>query len=771
MTISIAPARNEYTANAAQTIFNYTFKIFQNTDLNVYVTPSGQDANDSTDLTTAYTVTGLGDEDGGTIILSAGANVNDLVTIVSNVPSSRTIDYQNNGDFRPETVNDDFDRVVSIVKKIEDTANRTALLQQSQQDPKPLTLPKPTANKFIRWKGDETGFENVDPAEISPEIIDKKDIAVLFDNITAMKIGNLDPGQVATTKGDAAIDDGFSNDYIIFSPQALGVNDELLNNGNVAVWQTRPATQSSYDNALSSLSSSNVQEAITELNLASEKIEQIRKAKSLFKINTRKGLSPWGLTGPINNLGDSISHGAFAIDTFYKGWKSIMARMVNAEFGGQSYDGFLPLLALGTGGPSDPVSADIHGIGFFGTWSSNDQTTANGQASYNGITLFTTTVTDSIISTVPTFQTHTIVWYLQQPGGGEITIYMNGVSPIVINTDGALSMQSQIVTNVDNGTGNCAIKVEKTDATTNPVDVCGFGYVNDTLTPCMHNFSNSGRRLRYVAEQTIKDLTSNATALFLSLGINDAFDAENDPAGYGAEFTIRINQIIAEIQSSGAYLVVNDFCWTYSEDNYVRKELKRAALETGGLYIPLPSMIIADGSIPTSSYLINTLDMWYDQSHPNPQGHKWIAETVAKHLSLTCTSAQDAWANFDYWIPFDIPTGTLNASTSPGAVSAYKTNGDNLLFRYYVKDGGAVSPMPIANYQLQTGWRNFTSQPPPFIGVKGNNDIPGVINNGTSAFTSNLNIAETGGLLLRVTASYIISQRGNGSIAIEMLVN
>ena len=163
MTISIAPARNEYTSNAAQTIFNYTFKVFENTDLNVYITPSGQDANDSTDLTTAYTVTGLGNEDGGTITLTVGTNLNDLVTIVSDVPSSRGVDYQNNGDFRPDTVNADFDRVVSIVKKIEDTANRSVLLQQSQQDPKPLSLPTPSAGRALRWIGDLSGLENYDP--------------------------------------------------------------------------------------------------------------------------------------------------------------------------------------------------------------------------------------------------------------------------------------------------------------------------------------------------------------------------------------------------------------------------------------------------------------------------------------------------------------------------------------------------------------------------------------------------------------------------------
>jgi len=168
MTITVAPARNEYTANAAQTIFNYTFKIFTSTDLNVYITPAGQEANDSIDLTTAYTVTGLGDEDGGTITLSTGTDINDLVTIVSNVPSSRTTDYQNNGDFRPDVVNADFDRVVSIAKKIEDNSNRSLLLQQSQQDPKPLSLPNPASQFLMRWKSDLTGLENVNVSELSP---------------------------------------------------------------------------------------------------------------------------------------------------------------------------------------------------------------------------------------------------------------------------------------------------------------------------------------------------------------------------------------------------------------------------------------------------------------------------------------------------------------------------------------------------------------------------------------------------------------------------
>ena len=210
MTISIAPARNEYTANAAQTIFNYTFKIFEDTNLNVYITPSGQVSNDLSDLTTNYTVTGLGDEDGGTIILSSGTNSNDLVTIVSDVPSSRKIDYQNNGDFRPDTVNNDFDRVVSMVKKVEDTANRTVLLQQSQQDPKPLTLPGPVSGLALRWTGNESGLENFDPfGTISNDEVAADKVVINYASFdSALNDTKLKVNQACNVAGTTAKNDG-----------------------------------------------------------------------------------------------------------------------------------------------------------------------------------------------------------------------------------------------------------------------------------------------------------------------------------------------------------------------------------------------------------------------------------------------------------------------------------------------------------------------------------------------------------------------------------
>ena len=164
MTITALPARDEYTASAGQTVFNYTFKIYASDELNVYITPSGQEANDSTDLTTAYTVdtATIGNESGGFITLDNPTSAGDLVTIVSGIPYDRTVDYQNSGDFLPDTVNGDNDRQVSQIKQVAEVAGRSLVFQQSLQNADSLLLPNPDATKFLRWRGDEQGLENVD---------------------------------------------------------------------------------------------------------------------------------------------------------------------------------------------------------------------------------------------------------------------------------------------------------------------------------------------------------------------------------------------------------------------------------------------------------------------------------------------------------------------------------------------------------------------------------------------------------------------------------
>jgi len=212
MTITALPTRNEYTANAGQTVFNYTFKIFDTTDLNVYVTPAGQNADDINDLVSGYTVAGVGDEDGGAITLSTPTSANDLVTIVSAIPDSRKTDYQNNGDFIPDVVNDDLDRVVSLVKQIGDLSNRAILFQESEQGPKPITMPGFEPSKYFQINSTGDGIE------LSDGTID-------FSGEVAINIADLRTKEIATNAvyylaGYSTIGDG-GQGHFIWNPSNL----------------------------------------------------------------------------------------------------------------------------------------------------------------------------------------------------------------------------------------------------------------------------------------------------------------------------------------------------------------------------------------------------------------------------------------------------------------------------------------------------------------------------------------------------------------------
>jgi len=238
MTITANPVRNEYVGNAGQSIFSYTFKIFESTDLNVYVTPSGQEADDINDLVTGYSVTGLGDEDGGTITLVSPTSLGDLVTIVSAIPRARTTDYQFNGDFLPNVVNDDFDRVVSLVKQNNDLFARSLITPESQQGG-PFYLKTPSAGKYLRWDDTASSIENSD---ISSTDRADTELSFQYSTVEALKLSSLVSGQIADTKGYYSIGDGGAARYFIktsaeYGGTPNGYSDHIIANGNVAVLQ------------------------------------------------------------------------------------------------------------------------------------------------------------------------------------------------------------------------------------------------------------------------------------------------------------------------------------------------------------------------------------------------------------------------------------------------------------------------------------------------------------------------------------------------------
>ena len=114
------PNRDQYSATNAQTIFNYTFEIEDEADLLVFQRGLGDDPDDSADLLTLgvdYTVTGVGNQSGGTIVLTVGATLNDIVTIASGAAYLRSTAFTPSGQLKADNFNQEFDHMTLLVQE------------------------------------------------------------------------------------------------------------------------------------------------------------------------------------------------------------------------------------------------------------------------------------------------------------------------------------------------------------------------------------------------------------------------------------------------------------------------------------------------------------------------------------------------------------------------------------------------------------------------------------------------------------------------------
>jgi hypothetical protein len=388
-------------------------------------------------------------------------------------------------------------------------------------------------------------------------------------------------------------------------------------------------------------------------------------------------------------ISDSIGHGAYAGDLFANGWTRLLARSLNGEYDSASY-GFTPYLSLGTG---ENVSRDIHNVSFVGAWAAIFDNDNNCLIS--GVGHRSNGANSEIKFSLPTFMRRSVIYYVEQPGGGKFDIFMNGVLSKTVDTNAVATALNYVeVAMIDNRYGSCEIKLVTID--NNTVDFAGISYLSSVLETVCNNFSRSGRRLRYVSEYCIKVMCENSHTLLMALGHNDYGETSQD---YIDETKKRIDWFIQYAKANNVHIFVPDFCWSAPLDNWMRKELIRLAQETKGKYINLPKLLMMpNGSEPDANHLINNLKMWVDGSHPNAAGNKWVFENIAKSMGLSCSSKSQALNLHDYAIPLalDASVEVKNALLA-GQLSTVKRSGNSLLINCYLeKDSGGQ--FPIGDY-------------------------------------------------------------------------
>ena len=132
MTISSTTVKNSYSGNGTLDTFNYTFKIFADTDLQVIIRDATATETVKT-LTTHYTVTGAGSASGGTIVFTSGniPSATETVVIRRAVPQTQAIDYIANDPFPAESHEEGLDRAMMTLQQVQEEVNRSIKLSRT----------------------------------------------------------------------------------------------------------------------------------------------------------------------------------------------------------------------------------------------------------------------------------------------------------------------------------------------------------------------------------------------------------------------------------------------------------------------------------------------------------------------------------------------------------------------------------------------------------------------------------------------------------------
>ncbi|MCB2101052.1 MAG: hypothetical protein KDE22_09300, partial [Rhodobacterales bacterium] len=117
--------RRQFDADGEQLAFDFTFPIFQDDDLDVYVDQAQMV------LDTDYSVTGAGESAGGTVTFFTAPANNTTVTLVRRLAIQRTTDFQESGELRSKVLNDELDYQTAALQQVADDASRGVRLHET----------------------------------------------------------------------------------------------------------------------------------------------------------------------------------------------------------------------------------------------------------------------------------------------------------------------------------------------------------------------------------------------------------------------------------------------------------------------------------------------------------------------------------------------------------------------------------------------------------------------------------------------------------------
>ena len=143
MTVSTTTRKKSYTGNGSTTVFAYDFRIFNNSDLKVYVNSVAKT------LDSHYTVSGAGAESGGNVTFTSGNTPPDThpVVILRELPRTQATDYVDNSALSATSLEDTADKNLMLIQEIDDKAGVGFRFADTVTDAGTITIDKNAADR------------------------------------------------------------------------------------------------------------------------------------------------------------------------------------------------------------------------------------------------------------------------------------------------------------------------------------------------------------------------------------------------------------------------------------------------------------------------------------------------------------------------------------------------------------------------------------------------------------------------------------------------
>ncbi len=189
--------RAQYTGNGSTTEFSFSFQVNNTSDIKVYVDATLQTESTHYDIKTSTNSAGLNTDGTGKVVFKTTpsdytpAN-NAIVSIISDLPLSRSSVYTTGGNITATSLENDFDTITMILASHEERLDRTMVAPVRDAVSVDLTLP----DKDDR-KGRVLGFhETTGVPQQGPQIADVQSLAAITADIGTL--ADIEDGTDAT---------------------------------------------------------------------------------------------------------------------------------------------------------------------------------------------------------------------------------------------------------------------------------------------------------------------------------------------------------------------------------------------------------------------------------------------------------------------------------------------------------------------------------------------------------------------------------------------